>query len=474
MKFLKKIMILLFVGLLALVLVACTTEEPEPEEQQLPAPTELKIELSIFDGPESSPYVLVGNKMYLDVVVDDGADDSVTWEISNAKATLETEDNRAVITGVSGGTAVVTATSTKNTALKDSITIEIVDTANFNDALVAAKAHIEESLPTYAASNFELPKVDNDVIKVAYRSGKNVPWNDGVFPYSTLYSSTVGDTIYAFYVKLTYHGVVLDTQLTIKMVADINANDFTAIEYAKKAITEAMAHVVDNGTQKFGESTTGGYMNASTKKYTIDIHGDFTAEEAGQLVSITVAIDDATAPLSVTKNESGSYALGYSKPLVDTRVQVDVYIKSGTNNDIVKLFIVAEGYQPDEILQYFISQSLCPAQEYTLTKSFFQLYATDKTKKFTKVSVKWTVEDEDLLKYNEKNNVCTKASATAQGETTLTGVFYYGYSERKIMVDVLDEQGNLVKNEDGTVKQEEVIQEVYTWKQEYKFHIIVK
>jgi hypothetical protein len=60
------------------------------------------------------------------------------------------------------------------------------------------------------------------------------------------------------------------------------------------------------------------------------------------------------------------------------------------------------------------------------------------------------------------------------GTTTLTATFYYGKTANIVMKDVLDENGNPVKDETGAIVQEETIEYSYRYAYEYKIELTVK
>ncbi len=783
MKKIKTLLMIFMMALIGLIIVGCGGGEPEPEpEPEIVAPTTLEIETYIYDGTEAEKYVLVGSKMYLGVIVDDGADDAVTWSIDGTTfATLEEDDNTAIITGVRGGVCKVTATSVSAPTLSATIDVEVVDTENFNEALVLAKQEIEAALPEYATTDFALPVLANAKVKTKYVSADGATWTDKfVHPYAGIFennkSKTIAalekllsnseaakkalaaseaatpkkneaeaaslqvsnsiiaesklskhpaafekvaefvtiadkvkdhekatsavadhenaakaiadseaesakkaageqydetkiltsnqitakqkqllaedvlagykaqilpeeeaakiiadskllryfedllndeatmtmlkdeklqaylagyedptsttrvlgsyktanldatmangsdttkagslrvkadleamvlsaekmeelrpiaalmndilddkakaaqeanilaedeitainsakaaiaaaadndavaaaikafnegaahpiavqveqclDTIYIFSCQLTYHKVTLDFQLQVKVVSDAKNNTFEALKYAYNKIEESMSKLVeydkDGKEQKLGAESEGASLDAATKLYKWALLGDFAAEEAGKDVKVTWEVVTSAAPISIKVNDENKTYLYYDKPLADTRVQVNAQLNCGENNSIVKLFFNVQGYTPSEVFDYFVSNNLVPKDGTECTSITLKIYNSDTTKKFKKVTVVWTVEDESICEYVEKSNFLKRVK---KGSTVVHGVFYYNYNERKIMADKFDENGNLVKDELGNVVQEEQIQQTYDWKYEVDLNVTFK
>ena len=467
---LKKFLVLLFVAIIGVALVGCGGEK-EPEKEKLPAPTSFEINFAIYEGDENSPYVLIGgNDMYLTVVVNDGADPGVTWAIDdsgNASLTADT-DGSAIITGLKGGNAVVTATSTADATMTDSVTVEVIEDSNFNNVVLNAKAEILAVLPEYATANFTLPQPSNENVKAVYKdSGKNV-WADGIFQYS--YTE---DTIYTFYLRLTFKTITLDSTLTIKLVADTEKNSFEAVDYASDAVTAYIANITNDTDQTYKVSADldAAYIDSSTNLAAFKLLGDFTADEAGMVVNVKWENNSTSDPIVVCTANDGQY-MTYSKPLVDATCTINVYLTCGTKTSIVKLNLTAVGYTPDEVYAYFVESGLCPITDgQTFSKSFFKVNITDTTKKFKKLSIVWTSSDESILTYVESSTIFKKVGT---GEVTITAKFYYDYSTETVMVDQYDENGNLLKDEDGNVIQAEEIQEKYDWMKEYTFKLTVQ
>ena len=463
--------------------------------------------MDIYDGKDNDKYVLVGNDMYLSAVVNDGANDEVTWTIDNAtRASIKEEDGSCVVTGLKGGMVNVTATSKHDANVKATIAIEVVPSTNYNQVLIDTITEIQSQLPEYTAADFQLPVIDNEKIQVVYYSKNHTKWADGVYklelPYTialtvnaenfandtyytradgvytkaTSYTEgekyyTLDDIAYTFYVNVSYRGAKSETTMTVKNVKNAEVNDFSAIEAAKQLVSTGVKDVVENleAPQKIGVNATGVVVNGTT--YTYNLPSYATVEETGQLVEITWEDEDTSdnVSLKTAVSEKGNtiYYISYdrNKMLADTRVQMNCNFKSGSNRDVIKFHFVIEGDSADDVIKYCVAQGLCPANGATITKSFFKLSETDTTNKYKSLKIVWVVDDK-MLTY--ANGVCT---FKASGTTTLKGTFYYGLVSQTVLVDTLDENGNLVKDENGNVVQHEEVQESYTWKKEVEITI---
>ena len=149
MNKLTKLLVLVLFVVLGITLVGCTPAE-EPESEKI-APTAITVDATIYSGSETEKYVVAGSKMYIEAMVEgpEGADETVEWSIEGAAATLEVEDGVAVVTGVKGGNATVTAKSTVDANVKGSYVVEVVDSEDFNEVVVAAKEEVLGKMPEY-------------------------------------------------------------------------------------------------------------------------------------------------------------------------------------------------------------------------------------------------------------------------------------------------------------------------------------
>jgi len=485
----KNLFLLIFVAVIGIVLVGCnpTVDPVEEPDDSLPAPTELEVLPTIYDGSEKDPYVLIGNKMYLDAIVNDGADDAVTWAVSNEKGKLTVEDNRAIVEGMKGGNVVITATSVADPSKSASYTIEVVESEDFTVVLGLAKEQILAAMPEYATGEFVLPVPENENVQVIYRSKTNEKWADGKF--HAAYSEKEGDLLYGFSFKLSFKGQTQDSQTTIRLVKDAAKNDFTAIDFATAKVNEFMADkiAVENGSQKISEATVGMAKNADFQNmYALALPGNIAAEEAGQDVEITWDLENETSGLMIKQSGSGTYYLVYDKPLADTRVQLNANYKTGNNRSISKLFVISAGYTPEEVLAYFQANKLTPTGG-NQAKANFTVSTVDTTKKFKKVTVVYSVPaNNGVLSYTAPTGTATSGifKKVAAGETDIIATFYYGLVIRDVEVDAKDANGNLIyetdpetgaelldENGKKIVKKVTEKQESYTWKQEFVIHV---
>ena len=476
----RNYLLVVVMAFFALVLVGCGTGEVE-----LPAPTELTIKFDIFDGTENDPYVLVGNQMYLSAEVNA----AVTWSAeTNGRAEFAEEDGSAVITGVSGGNILVTCTSVKDPAITQTIAVEVVPSNDSNAVITEAINEIKSQLPTYVDKDFTLPKLDNANIKVTYLSKYKEVWADGVFKY--VYEGL--DIDYQFYARLAYRGAEVETILNVRVVSDVNDNAFLSIEKAQKIVDDFMAKYTTNAEGRvLNEQSEGVVVEAEwneTDFPALLLPASTTAEQTGVAIKIWwEAANVAGGTLNLKKKEATGaeplYYLTYQKAKLDTVHQLTCFFQ--LDSKLVKSVynITCDGYDPEEVVAYFVEKGLALGSPYTLTKSFVSVEALDTTKMFDKVSVEYSVEDASLVKLTEvKKSDSTGKQYVAgyriqglkNGETTLIATFYYGKTAVESEVDVLDEQGNpVVDPTTGEVLKETVVTYSYSYKHEYKIPFTV-
>lgn len=481
----KNYLLVVLMAFVAFALVGCT-------EPGLPAPTEIQINYDIFDGTESDPYVLVGNQMYLSAEVNAGADPAVTWSLAATdRAELAEEDGSAVITAKAAGNIEVTCASVKDPSVKATVKVEIVLTNDYNAVLTDAINQIKKQLPVYVDKDFDLPKLDNENIKITYMSKYKDPWTDGVFRY--VYEGL--DIDYQFYAKLSYRGASTETILQVRVVKDVNDNAFINLEKAQKLVADFMANytndvdgrVINENTEGMTLASDGAEWNGTDFPGLL-LPASTTAEQTGEAVKIWWEAETVVGgTLNLKKYEKADgealYYLTYQKALLDTKHQLTAFFQIGSK--IVKdvYFVTCDGYDPEEVVAYFVENGKAPASPYTLTKSYISVDALDSTKKFAKVTVEYSVEDSSIVKLTPTNKTDSagnkyisgyKIQAVKNGETTITAVFYY---DKKTVVSEqpkLDENGNPVLDpETNEVVMEQVTTYTYAYAYEYKIPVTV-
>ena len=181
--------------------------------------------------------------------------------------------------------------------------------------------------------------------------------------------------------------------------------------------------------------------------------------------------------------EDAKYYLAYAKGLIDETYKLSAFFQ--LNDKLVKdvYFVTCDGYDPEEIVAYFLETNQTIPNVYELTKSFITLNAVDTKKEFQKISVEYAVEDGTIAKLTPVEKTSSTGVKTIEsyrlqglksGTTTLTATFYYGKTANVVMKDVLDENGNPVKDETGAIVQEETIEYSYRYAYEYKIELTVK
>lgn len=480
----RNYLLVVLMAILGLVLVGCDNGPVE-----LPAPTELTINFDIYDGTENDPYVLVGNQMYLSAEVNAGADPSVTWTAdTNGKAEMTEEDGSAVITGISGGNITVTCTSTKDATISQTVTIEVVPSNDSNAVLTDAINEIKSQLPVYVDKNFDLPKLGNENVKLTYLSKYKEVWADGVFKY--VYEGL--DIDYQFYARLAYRGAEVETILNVRVVSDVNDNAFLSIEKAQKIVDEFMSKYTTNDEGRVLNEQSEGVVTEAEWNQTdypaLLLPTSTTAEQTGVAIRIYwEAANVAGGTLNLKKYEQAGveplYYVTYEKAKLDTVHQLTCFFQ--LDSKLVKSVynVTCDGYDPEEVVAYFVENGLALASPYTLTKSFVSVEALDTTKKFDKISVEYSVEDAEIVKLTEVKKTDStgkqyvsgyRIQGLKNGETNLIATFYYGKTAIESEVDVLDEQGNpVVDPTTGEVLKETVVTYSYSYKYEYKIPFTV-
>ena len=498
MNKIKNVLVLVLLTVIAFVLVGCKGNDTPsvPDEPELPAPTEMAVNPIIYKGQED-PYVVVGDKMYLEAVVNEGADDSVEWSIDRVdRASLEEEDGLAVLTGLKGGFVLVTAKSKVDGTITASKKVEVVESENFNDVATQIKNECLEHMPEYADADFKLYTPENDAVKVKYLDRFLVEWKDGIFHYSTngeykgVYEGA--DFVYAFYLVVEYRGATLENTVEIKVVKDAQNNNFAVLNKAADKIVELTQGICEgaDGLNTLTPETEGATIISVSGKNlpTWSLPSVFTAAEMNTTSDVFVEwkVETTNAPviISAATNEQNQklYRISYSdKPLVNKRVEISAMINYETGKDAenkpiyaqkaIKLYVMVQGYTPEEVLEYFISNKLIPANGTETTSISIPLYTYDKTNKFKLVTIEWKVTDETVMTYVEKSNFLKRVS---KGTTTVTGVMYYEKKVNKIKELVTDENGDYVLDEKGNIKYEEVEVLIYAWKQEITLTLTFK
>ena len=466
-------LVLVFALVFAIILIGCGEKEPEVKEPDPIAPTAVTIDATIYSGSENEKYVVKGEKMYIEAEFEgpEGYDEGLDWSIEGNAATLEVEDHVAVITGVTGGNAVVTAKSKIDATVQGQYTVEVVDSEDFNQIIVDAKDKVASELPTYVTEDFALPQPDNPNVKVNYMSQLKKPWADGMFKFSDAYVASKGDITYVFYGTFVFHGIKKEFEFSVKCVGDALNNDFYALSAAKAKVEPIFEN--KNISVDFKD-----IIDNANGTYTIALPESITVEGFAQPVKIEWKAEEGC--LSIKDNNK----LIYSKPLVDTPCQINAIYKTANNNDISKFYLTAVGWTPDEVWKY-IKENCWPKDCYNSTTDTFAsnkagisvpITDTSTSKKFKLLSIDYEVLEEsaDILSYTAP----TSSSATkgtfkklGTGEAKVKVTLTYNKIVRKVMVDEVDENGVLVRDAEGNVQQVQVEQIVSDWTKEFEIVI---
>ena len=413
MRNLKKYLLALLLLVVAFTFVACG-EEPEKPVDDTPVDTtvkitEIKVFPTIYDGEEESPYVLVGEEMYVEAELNDGATEVETWEIDNqaiAKMELNPEGG-VILTGLKAGSAIVTAKNPDG-SIKDSLTIEVCTSKNAQDVLIAANAEIVAAFPKYIAANTKLPVPENPNVVIKYKDSisNGIKVVNGEYQYD--WDENKGDVNKQISFTLSYHGAKLDSNTYFYEVKDAEKNIYRVVENVEKKIQELFAPYITPDAN--------GKVTPVTESFTGDkaFPSAYTAEEVGEAVTL-VWTSNQTSSIS----NAGVYKQGD----VDKAVVLSCAVYNSNKDLVSKLAItvIAAGATPDDIINYFVSQKYCPADGSTVTTTLVKFASSDASKKYPGLSVEWSCDNE-AAKWVESKSSYTLA---ASGEYTFTGVFYY-------------------------------------------------
>lgn len=481
MNKLTKLLVLVLFVVLGITLVGCTEPEPEPEPEKI-APTAITVDATIYSGSETEKYVVVGSKMYIEAMVEgpEGADETVEWSIDGDAATLSVEDGAAVVTGVKGGNATVTAKAALDANVKGSYVVEVVESEDFNEVVVLAKDEVVSKLPEYATADFTLPQPSNPNVKLTYMSKLKKTWADGVFKFADAYNAQNGDSLYVFYGTFQFHGVKKEFEFSIKCVGDLKNNDFYALSAAKAQVEAIFAE------SKIISSSFKDIIDNANGTYTLELPVEITVEGYSQPITIEWQVyhpDEEGKYVGKGLEIKSKSKLVYTKPLVDSECQINALYKAKNNSDISKIFVVAVGYTPDEVWEYFKTNNYkasyynAATDTFSLSTAGFSAPTIDNSKKFKDLTVEYEVlaESADLLGYTYKEgNTTGTFRKLGTGEAKVKVTLYFAKGIRKVLVDKFDENGNLVKDEEGKVVQEEQEKIECLWSQEYEITITLK
>lgn len=474
----KKLFMLLFVALFAVTLFGCDDSGDDPGVQEPPAPTSIEILLDAYDGAsEEEAYVLIGgDNMILSAEVNEGADTSVEWSVdANGKVEIVgTENNTVEIKAVKAGNTTVTCTSKKDTSVYATKTVVVASSTDSTAVLIAAKEEIIAALPEYATGEFKLPVPSDDNVSITYRNSGNVEYANGVFKETYTEDLTV-----AINITLKYKTSVIDFKVEkVKLVDSVTKNTFEAVKYANAKILEDIKGKAiateDSNIFIVNASLTSFYTDATTALPALKLISSFTEEEAGKPVTVLWESVTASDPVQIKTNADGTYYLTYSKPLADTYCDVNCSMYSGSTPSIIKFRFIASGYTPDEVLDYAIDKLNFPVDNTIVTKTYLKVPVSDTTKKFTKLKIVWTSSDTSVITFSESQSIFKLVDTSYAGTVQIKAVLYYNMKTQTVLVDKVDESGNVVKDETGKVVQEEVEQIICDWSKEVTLNIEFK
>jgi len=442
MKNLKKYLLAFVLVLVALILVGCgETEQPvvDPEPEQ---PSEVKISQieifpTIYEGDEDDPFVLIDQEIYFEAEKNEDATEVEQWSIDDATvAELKVNEEGGVIcVGKKAGKATLTAKNADGT-VTDTFTFEVATSKDKTAILVAANDEILAKMPRFLAADTKLPVPDNPCIDIKYTNSitNGIKVENGVYIYA--YDASKGDVNKSINFTLTYRGQVLKCTGYFYEVKDANDNIFTTTDKVAEKINDYFKDYIAETDKK-------------TVAENLELPAGYTAEEVGRVVELSWASD---------KTGSISNAGKYTKPAVDTAVVltatisiVEGEVKTPVSKHSVT--VIAAGYTPEEVINYFQTEKkYCPQDGAVTTSTSVTINSTDPSKKFSGLSVEWSSEDTGIS-FKQAN----KAIFLSKGEFTLVGTFYYN---KQILNTYFATQDNEVKA-DKTYYTFNVVDQVY-------------
>jgi hypothetical protein len=400
----RKWLIVLVFAFAAIFLAAC---KPEPEPEPI-APTSLEVFADTFIGENG--VLLGGDPMELSVeVVPADAVKTVTW--SSKDTSIATVDQDGKVTGHKGGTTTITATSTMNPAVKNKIEIKVYEDTDEAKVLFNAMQYIKQNTPAYVAETFTFPVYPNELIDADYYDV-----DDNVLAWDRYNYDYVADSIETIKCVLTYDDdTTIEFQLTLKIVDDVDVNEFTAIEAAKAELAEYLAEADVTDDIILPTTLVEAYaLNGSTDTFGKDVVISWTSS-----MTTVMKVNDAYVDGEIVRT-----AVEYKRPSDDTDVTLEAYYVCGGVTGVTRHNMVAKGYTQAEKMEYMIANEL-PAATITLNGENVTLPVI--SAKFG-ATISWASSNETALSVRGKMD----PYLATQTVVTLTGtITYVGNAEDK-------------------------------------------
>lgn len=362
--------------------------------------------LKPIEGATDKYYLVAGEAHQLTVeVADEEMSTEVNWTLSSSKRAEITADG--VITGKSYGEVKVTATSTSDSSVSCTITLEVVEDTNPMKVLLNNKKKIEEQIPEFISSAYTFPMPENDDVEAVYT------YSDGEELYYGEYEYLEGvDRQETIYCTLTYKGESTEFEFIIRVVSDEENNEFLALDYAVEKLDAIFNQHLAGGTPITGD---------------IDVPETFSAEEALFDVKMDYSTETEYQPKPVkfVEDDEENVTAVYTKPNDDAAVRVVVDITTANVGKIVRYNVVAGGYSKAEIVEYLQANVLPKANdagEYKLVCQHVTLPTVDTTGKFANLAITWESSNPAVLTNEGK---FADPSLAAQTAVTLTAKIAY-------------------------------------------------
>lgn len=362
-------------ALFAIVLVACGEKKPGKPES-------IEISIDVFEIENG---VLKGDTIELSVVTTpENASKEVTWTSSDTS--IATVNENGVVTGVKPGKVKIKAVSKLDETVTAEVEIRVYESKNENVVLVNAMNEIMSKIPEYVNDSFQLPRPSNPDVKAEYFDLQGNKHNNNVYTYVYEY-----DQMETVKVILTYEKQTLEFTVMFNVVADLEFNEFKALEAAAKQLEELLAP-----------------YKANKVRGDIELPETYVFGEGDKAVTVTYSYSTDSAVFTS--------AGVYTRPNDDTQFTLEAYMTVDKVSKVHREKLVANGYNKQEIIEY-VKENVFP-KEREIQGSNLTLLTRDS--KFN-TTITWASSNENVLKANGKMNAFLEQDSTV----TLTATISY-------------------------------------------------
>jgi hypothetical protein len=390
----RKWLLALVVAFAAVFLVACT---PKVEEPKKAVPEDIIINVDAFVGSvDNYATVVGGDAMLLSVSsLTDNADLRVTWTTSDAsKATV---NQSGKVTGISGGTVTITASSLAdgNANVKADLLITVYDSVELmeNDlrVLMAAQTEIEAKIPAFIDGAVVLPQTSNNLITATYMDLDGNAFAGNKYPYSFTY-----DQFETIKIELAYKNEKIVFNYQLSVVEDAADNDFLAVAEAREAVAEYLAPYVAGEPKLFGD--------INLPKTLSELNEWFNREAPERDVEISWVSTDTN-----TVSNTGVF----NRPNDDKSLVLEAFYIANRVTGVDRIRVNVKGYTPDEIIEEILAPLPTSLQAKNINLPTYD-------SKFG-ASIVWVSDKPEIISNNGKSN----AYITEKETVTFTATIKY-------------------------------------------------